>query len=164
MTEAARPYPPVSAVFLCLLLLMAMALPLAETDNPSLRPLIPLMFCYFFTIERRRALPLAALAGLGLLQDSLVGGILGLNMILLVATRLLLEAQAPAYHAWPVLIGWLGFVPVAAIAAAIIWAMGCLASGTLISPAQVLVQTLLTLAAYPLAAHLFEWRVRREVM
>ncbi|MGF1607297.1 MAG: rod shape-determining protein MreD [Rhodothalassiaceae bacterium] len=146
---------PVSALVLTALLLLVLAMPFGRTDEPFLRPMVPIMFTYYFTVEQPRRLPLIALALLGLLQDILTGGILGLNMTLLLITRLLLELQLPTFQTWPALSGWPGFVPVAAVAGLIGWIVGCIYAAGLQPPMWVLFQTAVTIATYPLFAVMF---------
>ena len=146
--------PSLAAYLTVLVLILIFALPLGRTDIPYLRPLIALSFTYVFTIERPRSLPLPSLALMGLIQDVFAGGILGLNVLLLLAMRLGLEAQMRVFHNWSLLRGWAGFVPVALLGGIISWVVAGLYAQSIQPISWILVQSLLTVSAYPLCAWL----------
>ncbi|MBB4212591.1 rod shape-determining protein MreD [Rhodothalassium salexigens DSM 2132] len=159
MSEPLAPAGPARGWLACygvtLLVMMLFLLPVGSTEAAYLRPMVPLILVYVLTAAHEIEIPLPAIAALGLVQDVTTGGILGLNVIVLIIARLTLADQQTWLTGRSFWIGWLGFLPVALTAAGLSWALAGLHAGALHPVGPVLGQTLMTAAVYPAFAALF---------
>ena len=100
-------------------------------------------------------MPAWAVFLLGLLQDLLGGGPVGLMALVLVLVRGICLSQRRVFVSKSFLVGWWGFAMVALGAALLLWLVSCLFYFSLFRPAPVLIELGLTIAVYPPLIWLF---------
>lgn len=142
-------------VLLTLILILLGAVPLNIAGYDTMMPLWALIAVYYWTIYRPDLMPAWAVFLLGLLQDLLGGGPVGLTALILVLMQSYCLSQRRAFATRSFLIGWLGFMLVAGGAAALAWAISSLYYLTLFRPDSSLAELALTIAVYPPLIWLF---------
>ena len=142
-------------------LILISLMPLSISGGMFTTPAFPLMAIYFWALNRPELMPPLAVFGLGLIQDLLTGGPLGLwALVYLVAyafidtQRLILISRVPHRI-------WIGFGLVMLVAALTAWAVGSLAYGQPVSPVRLAIQALISIAVYPVAGRLLAFVHRR---
>ena len=83
----------VTPVVLAFLMLVISRLPFGIEGLESAMPLLTLIACYYWTIYRPALMPSIALFFLGVLQDLVTGGPLGLMALVLLLVHWLVDAQ-----------------------------------------------------------------------
>ena len=148
---AGRSLAPTAVTVMLLLVNLA---PLHMTGYERVAPSFVLMSIYYWAIHRPDLLPPSAVFVIGLLQDLLGGGPLGLNALILVMAHWTILTQRGFFlsSTFPML--WLGFVVVVAGAALAQWLAASLASFELVAIDALVIQGLLTLTLFPLMAWL----------
>jgi rod shape-determining protein MreD len=126
------------------------AVPTQLPDFSVITPGLSLAAVYFFAIYRPSLLPAPAVFGIGLFQDALMGLPFGLSALILVGVYGVVVSQRSAFRGRPFLIAWAGFAIVVPIAMAVTWVIVSTLAGTLVPPAAVFFQAVLTVAVYPL--------------
>ena len=134
-------------VTLSMLLLTAMPLRLPEISG-IMPPLTLVAVCYW-SIHRPQLLPLWAVFLIGLLQDLLSGGPIGVAAITLISVHTLVLWQRRVFLTSSFAMVWCAFMVLAAGALALMWLLTCLGMFQFVSPKPLLFQYLLTVAAYP---------------
>lgn len=142
-------------IALALLLAVATLLPVGDAVAAIAAPHAVLVLVWYWSIHRPELLPLPALAAAGLFQDLLWGGPPGLNMLILLAVRIVLADQQTIFRNLTFAAGWAGFAAVAGLAAALSWAAGSLYYAEAMPVRPMLAQGSLTVAVYPLLGWLF---------
>jgi rod shape-determining protein MreD len=139
---------------------MLTVMPLGIPFIAVVTPFLSLMAVYYWSIYRPDLLPPVAVFTLGILQDILTGGPVGLLALVL------LLVQASAVSQRRILLGqafsveWAGLLLIAAGAGAVSWMLACAYYFALVPPIPFVVQALITAALYPLGSWLFN-RVAR---
>ncbi len=134
---------------LTLALLLASLVPLPLPAYASVTPSFLVMAVYFWTLHRPDLMPPPAVFMLGLLQDFLTGGTLGIGAIVLLALSFATGSQRRFLGGALFVTVWAGFVVNAAGAAALTWLLNTLAAGAMFDPRPALFQYLLTVGLYP---------------
>ncbi len=140
---------------LAFLLAILTQIPLGSATAGIPAPNWTLMLVFYFSLHRPSLVPPVAVALVGLFQDFLWGGPPGLNLLILLITQMVLSNQQALFVRRSFLVGWLGFVTVAAIAMALSWLSGSLYYGEILGLRPLAVQTALSVLAYPLAGWVF---------
>ncbi len=153
----------VTPVVLAFLLLVISRLPFGIEGLESAMPLLTLMACYYWTIYRPALMPSIALFVLGLLQDLLTGGPLGLMALVLLLVHWIVDAQRRVFLGKSFVVGWWGFGLVALGAEVVIWLLACIYYDQLLGVRPFGFQFMLTVAIYPCFAWLFSW-VQRAIV
>ena len=125
---------------------------------PGFAPVTPwlsLMAVYYWSIYRPDLLPLVATFLLGLVQDSLSGTPLGLNVLVLLLVQGVVVSQRRFFHSQTFLVEWWGFMLVAPGAVLVSWVIVSSYHGVLVAPRPLVFQLLLTMALYPAITWLF---------
>jgi rod shape-determining protein MreD len=143
----------IAAPFLLGLLLAVLSfVPYGSPELSVIMPSLTLPLVYYWTLYRPEAMPTAAAFAIGLWQDILVGGPLGLMALLLVVTRGAVENQRQILLTQPFAVGWLGFALISALLTALAWAIAGLWWDHSFAPMPFFVHWGLGTAAYvPLA-------------
>ncbi len=111
-----------SVPFLLGMLLAVLSfVPYGTNEFSVIMPSLTLPLVYYWALYRPEAMPLAAAFAIGLWQDILVGGPLGLMALLLVITRGGIENQRQVLLTQPFSVAWLGFVLISAVLTALAW-------------------------------------------
>lgn len=126
-------------------------------------PAIPLIAVYFWSIYGPGYLPSASVFAIGLLQDFLTGGPLGLWPAVYLFTQYVVLSQRSYFAGREMKVVWAGFGFAAAGAALMIWLVMSLMSGAALPVLGLAYQSAITVAAYPLFAAMFG-RLHRRVI
>ncbi len=106
-----------------MLLAVVSFVPYGTPGFSVIMPALTLPLVYYWTVYRPEAMPLAAAFAIGLWQDILVGGPLGLMALLLVITRGAVESQRQVLLTQTFAVGWMGFALFSAGLALLSWAL-----------------------------------------
>lgn len=142
-----------AAITICLLLAAA-----APAPVPGVAPLAPalvLASVFYWTIHRPDLLRPSALFAIGLLQDLLTGGPVGVNSLILVALHWILLTQRRLFLAGTFIFMWFGFALTVASAVAAQWLFYAIANVAVLPFQAPAFQALLTLALFPPIAWAF---------
>ena len=134
---------------LTLALLLASLVPLPLPAYASVTPSFLVMAIYFWTLHRPDLMPPYAVFALGLLQDFLTGGVLGISPIVLLALCFATGSQRRFLGGALFVTVWAGFVVNSAGAAILAWGLNALSAGTMFDLRPALFQYLLTVGLYP---------------
>ena len=104
-----------------MLLAVLSFVPYGSPEFSVIMPSLTLPLVYYWALYRPEAMPLAAAFAIGLWQDILVGGPLGLMALLLVVTRGGIDNQRQVLLTQPFAVGWLGFALISAALTALAW-------------------------------------------
>ena len=125
---------------------------------PGLSPIVPflgLIAVFFWVIHRPDLMPVWAIFLLGLVQDLLGGGVLGVSSAVFLAVYAVIATQRRVVAGGSIFFIWTIFLPVAFGAFLLSWLIHCLMAWTLLDPQPAVFQYLTTVAVYPCCAWLF---------
>ena len=143
-------------------LLLALPIRLAEGVVPT--PLLPLVVVFFWSIYGPSYMPAASIFIMGLLQDLLMGGPLGLWPAVYLSTQYIVLSQRSYFIGREQKVVWIGFTFAAAGAALVLWLVMSLMSGALLPLGPLVYQMVATVALYPLVAAGFSHLHRRVIV
>lgn len=143
-------------------LILAAPLRLFEGAVPT--PVIPLVIVFFWSVYGPDYLPPFVVFIIGILQDLLVGGPIGLWAAVYLATQYIVMSQRSYFLGREQKVVWLGFAFAAAGAGIILWLVMCLMSGAVLPVAYPALQLLTTVLIYPLFGSLFGALHRRVLV
>ena len=129
-------------------LVLALPLRLAEGWFPT--PIIPLVVVFFWSIYSPDYLPSPSVFIIGLLQDLLMGGPLGLWAVVYLVTQYAVSSQRAYFLGREQKVVWLGFALAAGVASLILWLVMSLMSGVLLPIGALAAQMAATVLIYPL--------------
>lgn len=138
---------------LCLVLLTVV--PYNVPGLAVVTPSLAMMAVFYWSIYRPDLLPATAAFLVGLTQDALGGGPLGLTALVLVLVHGVVVSQRRVFVGKSFFVAWWGFAIVAAGAFALSWLLASLWSGALMPGGPVFFQGLLTVVLYPCFGLLF---------
>jgi rod shape-determining protein MreD len=138
-------------------------LPLQIPGYAALTPVFTLMAAYHWTIYRPDLLPPVALFAVGLTEDLLAGSPIGVNALLLLATRVAVLGYRRYFINRTFPFVWSGFTLLTVIAMLGLWALHCVLDLSLLDFRNTVIRTALTIAIFPLASFLLG-RAQRAVM
>jgi rod shape-determining protein MreD len=133
-------------------LLILAGAPFGIPDQAVLAPAIAVIAVFFWTLYRPAAMPAPVVFVLGLLLDLLSWQPLGAGVLLLLSVHALTLRLRRKLGAAGLVVVWLGFVPIAAAAAGLLWALVSALELRLMPIAPALFQAVLTAALYPVLA------------
>lgn len=136
-------------------LLLASAVPAPLPGFAPMAPALVLPAVYYWTIHRPDLLRPGALFVIGLLQDLLVGGPLGVTSLVLVAMHWVLLSQRRLFMAGTFIFMWFGFGLTVCGALGAQWLIYAAANAAVLPVQAPLFQALLTLALFPPLAWIF---------
>ncbi len=125
-------------------------------------PPLALMAVFHWGIYRPDLLPGPLVFVLGLLQDVLSGGPLGMWAAVFLVVHAVMAAQRRFFLGKKFVVEWLGFALVVPVVFLATWLMGSAYVGAFADPGLILIQALLTVAFYPVMSWLMSV-VRRTV-
>lgn len=140
-----------------------LALPIRIAGGYVPTPLLPLVMVFFWSIYGPNYLPAASVFAIGLLQDFLSGGPLGLWPGVYLVTQYLVLSQRSYFLGREQRVVVMGFAFAAAGAALILWLVMSLMSGALLPVWGLAFQMAMTIAAYPIFSAAFR-RLHRRVI
>ncbi len=137
---------------LTLVLIVFDVVPLRLPEFAVIVPSFALMSVYFWTLYRADLMPAPVVFGLGVFQDILSGGPLGVGAFVLLAAHGAVMNQRRVLMRRTFAIGWFGFFGVALGAFTLNWLIMTALSLTLFDPLAAGMQYIMTVALYPLVA------------
>lgn len=146
-----------------LLCVAASVVPAHLPSFTAATPFFTLMAVYFWTLYRADLLPFPVVFAVGLLLDTLEGGPLGVSPLLLLLTHAVVLTQREQLAMRRFTVVWVGFLIVAAAAAALQWGVVSLFYGMLVDVRAFLFQGVLTVAVYPVVSYLLA-RIQRMLL
>ncbi|NKB59438.1 MAG: rod shape-determining protein MreD [Alphaproteobacteria bacterium] len=147
-------------VSLCLVIISVVPLRLPQIS--FIVPALALMAVYYWGLHRADLLPAPAIFFIGILQDILSGGAIGVNTLIFLAVYGVCVSQRRFFYGKSFLVVWWGFMVVTAGALALEWALMSVISETIIGPRPAYFKYLATIALYPVVAWMFT-RIQRTL-
>ncbi len=143
---------------------LLLALPLRFGEGLVPTPLLPLVVVFFWSIYGPDYLPSISVFFIGLLQDFLEGGPLGLWPAVYLSTQYVILSQRSYFMGREQRVVWMGFVLAAANAALILWLAMSMMRSELLPITTPAGKFLTTVATYPLLAAGFSHLQRRVIV
>ena len=131
------------------------AAPLRIANGPDLMPILPLMTLYIWSTVRPRFIPPIVIFIIGILNDVLTGGVLGVWALAYLTSLTIARSRdedGPTREFGPV---WVRFLVVLAIAIPVAWGAGSLAIGQLAPVRPLLIEGVASSLMFPLLALMF---------
>ena len=151
-----------TAIGLAGVVLLALPIRLIEGHAPT--PLVPLIVVFFWSIYGPAYLPPASVFAIGLMQDLVNAGPLGLWPAAYLAIQYLASSQRAYFAGREAKVVWIGFGVSAFVVSLIMWLVMSLLSRNLLPLSGLLVQMAMTFAVYPVFAFLFGVLHRRVIV
>ena len=148
----ARRLAPVAVTFVLVLLA---AMPLHVPGLARVMPLLPLIGIYHWTAYRPDLMPAPAVFAIGIFQDIIGGGPLGLYAAVFLLVHGGVVSQARFFVGKGFVVMWFGFALMMAAASMITWVTTMVFNMALVGPRALVYQYLLTLGTYPILSLLF---------
>jgi rod shape-determining protein MreD len=140
---------------LTLILVVASQTPLHMPEFARVVPALGMISIYHWAIHRPRLLPGWAVFVLGLVQDTLSGTALGLNVLLFLTVYGLVLYQQRFFIGRSFFILWMGFALVSSFAFFEGWFLMSLFNLTVLDPGSMVAQYLLTFGVFPVVVWCF---------
>ena len=140
---------------LTVLLIVFGMVPLGVPNFAPIMPALGVIAVFFWLVYRPDLMPAWAVFLIGLIQDLLGGGALGVGVFVLLVVYAALAGQRRYIAQASFFLVWLAFVPVAAGAFVLTWLFNSLIADALLAPGPAAFQYLSTVAFYPCIAWLF---------
>jgi rod shape-determining protein MreD len=137
---------------------MLIMLGMVPLGIPNFAPVVPalgMIAVFFWLVHRPELMPAWAVFLVGLIQDLLGGGALGVGVFVLLVVYAALVGQRRYLARANFFVVWLAFMPVAAGAFVLTWLFNSLIADALLAPEPAVYQYLSTVAFYPVVAWLF---------
>lgn len=126
-----------------------LALPLRLFEGAMPTPIIPLVVVFFWSIYSPDFLPSPSVFAIGILQDLLMGGPLGLWAVVYLVTQFAVSSQRAYFLGREQKVVWMGFALAACVASLMLWLVMSLMSGVLLPVGALAAQILATILIYP---------------
>ena len=149
-SSAARLVPVLATIIAAVLSILPLRIP----GYAALTPALALMAVYHWTIYRPDLLPAIALFAIGLGEDLLAGGLVGIGALTLLVTRAVVLQTRRHFVGRSFPFVWAGFTLVAGGAMIGLWALHCLLELSFINPRNTVFRMVLTIAVFPAASFL----------
>ncbi len=140
---------------LTILLVIVTQVPLHVTAFSPIIPSLALIAVYYWTIHRPDLMPVWAVFLIGLFQDLLGAGPMGIGILTLLAVQVMVVAQRRFFASASFFVIWLIFMLIAAGAHLLLWLLTTAYAGQVIEPSPVIFQYLVTIAIYPCLGWVF---------
>lgn len=144
--------------------IIILALPIRLLEGWAPTPLIPLVVVFFWSIYGPDYMPPLSVFVIGLLQDLLTGGPLGLWAVVYLVTQYIVLSQRPYFLGREQKVVWIGFALAAAGASVILWLVMSLMSGVILPVGALVAQMLATVLIYPAFGIAFRQLHRRVLV
>ena len=142
-------------------LIVASVLPWPLPGATTIAPMPLVGAVYYWTVHRPEVMPATTVFLLGLAQDTLAGGPLGLTALILLLAQMALIGQSRYIARGPFVLELAGFAVTALGFAAASWLCMSLYYGRLASPNPLVLQLLLGVGVYPILNWVFGLTYRR---
>ncbi len=140
---------------LTVLLIIFGMVPLGIPNFAPVMPALGVIAVFYWLVYRPNLMPAWAVFLVGLIQDLLGGGALGVGVFVLLVVYAALMGQRRYLAQASFVLVWLAFLPVAAGAFVLTWLFNSLIADVLLAPGPAAYQYLSTVAFYPIIAWLF---------
>ena len=137
-----------------LLVMMAMV-PVRIPEISPVLPSLALIAVFYWSIYRPDLMPVWAVFLIGIFEDLLGGGPIGIGTISLLLVHGIVRSQPRFFASASFMVMWFLFALAAAGAIATVWLLTCLYYGVAVHPRPALFQFFLTVAIYPCLAWIF---------
>ncbi len=144
-----------SPLVITLLLIMLGMVPLQVPHIAPVVPALGLIAVYYWAVHRPDLMTVWAIFLVGLFQDLVSGGHVGVGILALLAVHIVIDTQRRFFARASFQALWVLFAPVAVGALSLMWLLNSLLQGAFVGAGPVLFQYLTTVAAYPCLAWLF---------
>lgn len=131
------------------LLMLPSVLPIEAPRIGEITPMLTVMAVFYWSIYRPELLPPWIAFAIGLLQDLVSGGPVGMTALILVLVAAYVATQRRVFLTRSFMVGWGGFALIALAVAAGSWALASLYFGGVMRPAPILLQAMATVMLYP---------------
>ena len=145
----------ITPTLLGLIGVLILALPLRLFEGMAPTPIIPLLVVFFWSIYSPDHMPSPSVFLIGLLQDLLTGGPLGLWAVVYLVTQYIVSSQRAYFLGREQKVVWLGFTLAATGASLILWLVMSLMSGIMLPVLDLFIQVAATILIYPLFGAVF---------
>lgn len=135
--------------FLGVIGVIILALPFRFFEGFLPTPIIPLVVVFFWSIYSPDFLPSPSVFFVGLLQDLLMGGPLGLWAAVYLVTQFAVSSQRAYFLGREQKVVWMGFALAASVASLMLWLVMSLMSGALLPVGALAAQVAATILIYP---------------
>jgi rod shape-determining protein MreD len=142
---------------------LLVVLPVGVPFFAVVTPFLSLMAVYYWSIYRPELLPPMAVFAIGILQDFLTGGPVGLLALVLLLVQALTISQRTVLLGQVFLVEWAGFLLVALGAGLASWLLALVYNLAVVPPEPFLAQGLITAALYPVGSWLFSRAARLTI-
>ena len=149
---------PFVVALLCVVLTMV---PFGFWPGVVVAPSFALMAVYYWSLYRPDLMPPIAIFLVGLYQDLLSGGPLGLWALIYLMVYGIIVSQRLFFIGKAFFAIWFGLGVVVALTSMIMWGICSLYYGTVLSPLPIIGQAILTFAIYPVFGRAFGFVQRR---
>jgi rod shape-determining protein MreD len=150
---------PVGLSLICILLGLV---PVGVGTGGTIAPIFTLAVVYFFSVHRPEFFPPWAVFFIGLLQDIMSGGPLGLYTVVLLAAYGLTHSQRLFLMGRGFSTLWVGFLAICAISSVIMWFGASVHYGIAVNPLPLLWQAGITALIYPPVSFILT-RINRQM-
>jgi rod shape-determining protein MreD len=147
--------------FLTVALILLGAMPIAMPVDWPIAPAFGLMAVFYWSVYRPDLVPALAVFALGVLQDLISGGPLGLTAIIYLGTYGIVLNQRKIFLGKPFTMSWWGFMMVAIAASFVRWLLSSILAGRLLDIHRMVTELGATILLFPLAVWLFVATHRR---
>ena len=141
-----------------------LALPLRFGYGVLPTPVFPLIVVFFWTLYGPSYLPAPSVFAIGLLQDFLSGGPLGLWALVYLVAQFIVLSQRSYFTGREPGVVWAGFAFAAAGVSIIVWLVMSLMSGVMLPLLGLLYQMAATVGCFPLFRRAFAYLHRRVIV
>jgi rod shape-determining protein MreD len=138
-----------------LALIVLGVVPLRLPQFAVIMPSFALMAVYYWSMYRAELMPAPAVFAIGLFQDILGGGPLGVGAFVLLCVHGAVLTQRRVLMRRPFAVGWVGFVGVALMGFVLNWVAMAVLSAALFDPLAAGLQYVMTVTLYPPMAWMF---------
>lgn len=143
---------------------LILALPFRFFEGIAPTPIIPLVVVFFWSIYSPDYLPAPSVFAIGLLQDLLMGGPLGLWAAVYLVTQFIVSWQRAYFLGREQKVVWIGFALAAGVASLMLWLVMSLMSGVLLHVGALGAQMIATILIYPIFGAAFRELHRRVLV
>jgi rod shape-determining protein MreD len=147
--RAARLWGQATPALLTTLLVLPSVLPIESPGIGEIAPMLTVMAVFYWSVYTPELLPPWLAFAVGLLQDLVSGGPVGMMALILVLVATYVATQRRIFLSRSFVVGWGGFALIALAVAAGSWAVASLYFASLLRPAPMLLQALITVMLYP---------------
>lgn len=137
--------------------------PISMPNGLVVYPHLTLMSVFYWTIYRPDLMPPLAIFAIGLIQDLLTGGHLGLTPLLLLGVYAVVLTQRRAFVGKPFILTWTGFLIVLSVTSSVTWLVVTVLSWRLLPLPQLAAQFVTSLLLFPLLVWFFV-RTHRRIL